>query len=83
MMALMVKIAEKLLGRSPRDGARCILDAAIAKGKDTHGCYLSECKIEMESPLVRSDEGKELQTNLWDEIFTILKEHGADDAIFP
>ena len=54
------KLAEKLIGRSAADGARCLVDAAIVKGPETHGRYLSECSIKDESPLIKSKEGREL-----------------------
>ncbi|MCJ1390772.1 hypothetical protein MMC18_003633 [Xylographa bjoerkii] len=76
MMAGMVKLTELLLGRSAADGARCIVDATLMKGVESHGKYLSEMQVKPESPLVRSDEGRELQSKIWDEIVTLLKEKG-------
>lgn len=72
VMGVILKIAEVLLGRSAEDGARCIVDAAIVKGEDTHGKFLSEAKIAPESELVRSKEGQELQEKIWDEVVDVF-----------
>ena len=52
--------AQFLLGREAVDGARCLVDAAVMKGPEAHGLYLSEMQIKVESDLVRSAKGKEL-----------------------
>lgn len=75
-MAYAIKAAEVLLGRSPEDGARCLVDAAVVKGEDSHQKYLSEMQVKPESKLVRSVEGDKLQKRLWDEIIALLEERG-------
>jgi len=72
-----------LLGREVADGARCLVDAAVIKGPETHGLYLSEMEVKAESDLVRSDEGKELKGRLWDEIVKLLEKHGLDAESLP
>lgn len=39
-----LKIFE-LLGRTPRVGASCFVDAMVSKGKESHGCFLMSWKI--------------------------------------
>ena len=73
------KLAETLLGRSPQEGARCIVDAAMVKGPESHGLYLSECDVKAESKLVRGVEGRQLQTILWNDTIALLKKHGLDE----
>ena len=72
MMAYAIKAAEMTLGRTAEDGARCLVDAAVVKGEDTHQKYLSEMQVKPESKLVRSAEGEKLQKKLWDEIIAVL-----------
>jgi len=72
------KCAQFLLGREVADGARCLVDATIVKGPETHGLYHSETQIKAESDLVRSAEGKELGERLWEEIVALLGKHGLD-----
>ena len=74
MMAYAIKGAELALGRSPEDGARCLVDAAVVKGEDTHGKYVSEMRVKPESKLVRSAEGEKLQKKIWEEIIAVLGE---------
>ena len=73
VMAYAIKAVEMLLGRSAEDGARCLVDAVVMKGGDTHQRYLSEMKIKPESKLVRSAEGEKLQKKLWDETVALLE----------
>ena len=83
IMGYGVKMAEKLLGRSPPDGAKCLVNAAIAQGPETHGKFLSECQIKPESPLVKGPEGKDLQGKMWKEIVGLLAKHGLDEKSLP
>ncbi|KAF1978688.1 NAD(P)-binding protein, partial [Bimuria novae-zelandiae CBS 107.79] len=63
-----------LLGRSPEDAARCILDATIVKGEESHGCYMCVAKISHEYELARGSEGEDLQARMWEEIIGVLKQ---------
>ena len=36
---------DRLVGRTPEEGGRLVMDGAIVKGEDTHGKYLSEAKV--------------------------------------
>ena len=36
---------DRLLGRTPDEGGRLVMDGAVVKGRDTHGKYLSEAKV--------------------------------------
>lgn len=74
MMAYAIKATEMLLGRSAQDGARCLVDAVLMKGEDTHQKYLSEMQVKPESKMVRSKEGAELQKKLWDETIALLED---------
>jgi retinol dehydrogenase-12 len=72
IMGFVIKLTTILLGRSVEDGARCLVDAAVVSTEKTHGRYLSETNIKAESELIRSQEGQELQTRLWDEIMQVF-----------
>ncbi|QIW97078.1 hypothetical protein AMS68_002596 [Peltaster fructicola] len=62
----------KLIGRTPEEGARC-LTSAITAGKDTHGQYLSECRVKPASVFVRSSEGQQLQRTLFKELLQVIE----------
>jgi retinol dehydrogenase-12 len=72
-MKYVMKLSTAMLGRSPEDGARCIVDAAMVKGHDSHGRYLSEAKIAEEAPVLCGAEGKDLQRRIWEEVLMVLK----------
>ena len=74
IMSYVARLFQRLLGRSPVDGARCVIDAVINKGMESHGRYLSELKVK-EDPQVIAKNGNELQQKLWKEINAIFEEH--------
>ncbi|KAL8722887.1 MAG: hypothetical protein Q9225_000720 [Loekoesia sp. 1 TL-2023] len=57
----------KIMGRSAEEGSRALVDA-IARGKESHGEYLSDCKVAKVSDWVRSKEGKKTQERIWKEV---------------
>lgn len=79
IMKLMVGAFSAGVGRSPQDGAKCIVDAAIVKGSESHGRYLSEAQIKDEAPMARGQEGTQLQGKMWDAITAELK----NKKVFP
>ncbi|KAF7554835.1 hypothetical protein G7046_g6701 [Stylonectria norvegica] len=54
------KIAKTLLGRTTEVGGRTLVHSAAA-GTESHGQYMSECKVKEPSAFVRSDEGAKTQ----------------------
>jgi hypothetical protein len=60
-------IIKALLARSTEAGSRTLVHAA-SSSPETHGCYLSDCKITSPSDLVLSAEGKKAQEQVWDEV---------------
>jgi retinol dehydrogenase-12 len=40
-----IQIFDRIVGRTPEEGGRLLIDAAVVKGEDTHGKYLSEAKV--------------------------------------
>jgi retinol dehydrogenase-12 len=39
------KLFDKFIGRTPEEGGRLLIDAAVVKGEETHGKYLNETKL--------------------------------------
>lgn len=74
VMQYVIQLTMALIGRSATDGARCIVDAALVKGPESHGYFLSETNIKAESALVRSEEGQKLQGMLWNEILDAFRQ---------
>lgn len=61
-----------LLARSTEYGSRTLVHA-VSQGPESHGKYLSDCKIVEPSPFVLSDEGKVTQDRVWDELMKKLE----------
>lgn len=62
----------RLIGRSPEVGARTLTSAIVA-GSDTHGQYVSECRVKPASVFVRSRQGERLQREIWAELVDIIR----------
>lgn len=60
-------LMKMVLARSTEKGSRTLVDAGT-KGPESHGCYLSDCKIELPSDFVVSTKGWETQNRVWEEL---------------
>jgi retinol dehydrogenase-12 len=54
--------------RTTEQGSRTLVHAATAVGPESHGQYLSDCKIMEPSVFVRSAEGKKAGERVWREL---------------
>ncbi|KUJ17313.1 putative 3-oxoacyl-reductase [Mollisia scopiformis] len=70
-----IQTFDRVVGRTPEEGGRLLIDAAVVKGENTHGKYLSEAKVTNMSAFVRSKEGEKIQKRLWDETAVMLESH--------
>lgn len=61
-----------LLARSTEYGSRTLVHAA-ASGAESHGHYLSDCKVELPSEYVLSNKGYVAQNRVWDELTAKLE----------
>ncbi|KAF2498549.1 short-chain dehydrogenase/reductase-like protein [Lophium mytilinum] len=55
------------LARTTEAGSRTLVHA-VSYGPESHGKYLSDCKIEEPSAFVRSEVGQKTQVRVWDEL---------------
>ncbi|KAI8830867.1 retinol dehydrogenase [Chytriomyces cf. hyalinus JEL632] len=60
------------IGRTTEVGSRTLVHA-LSAGKESHGQYLSDCKVEPPAVFVTSVEGVQVQKRLWDELTAILE----------
>lgn len=60
-----------LIGRTAEEGSRTLVHGAMADA-DSHGKYLSECRIKPESSFDRSDAGAAVGERVWSELVHIL-----------
>ncbi|KIX03866.1 uncharacterized protein Z518_07419 [Rhinocladiella mackenziei CBS 650.93] len=56
-----------VFGRTVPVGASTYIDAAVVKGKETHGCYVADWKISPFAAFVYSPKGEAIREQLWKE----------------
>jgi len=65
-------LVQLVLGRSAEEGSRTIVDAT-ASGFDTHGQYLSNCRVTVPSDLVVGESVGKTQERVWNELLDLLE----------
>jgi hypothetical protein len=60
------------LARTTEYGSRTLVHAA-AQGKESHGKYISDCRVTEPCSLVTNAEGVKLQNRLWTELTAKLE----------
>ena len=69
----MITLMKKLFCRTTEVGSRTLVHAGVA-GPETHGQYLSDCKVTPCAPLVEGKQGAEMQRRAWEELAAKLEE---------
>ncbi|PNY24263.1 Retinol dehydrogenase 12 [Tolypocladium capitatum] len=71
-----------VLGRNPEMGSRTLMTAALA-GEETHGQWMSSCKLQVWPKVMRGEQGERLADKIWGELAEILEgiEPGAMENI--
>ncbi|KAK4545475.1 hypothetical protein LTR36_002825 [Oleoguttula mirabilis] len=62
-----MRLIQRIFCRTTEIGSRTLVHAGLA-GPETHGKYLSNCKIRRCAPLVEGKEGLGLQKRVWQEL---------------
>ncbi|KAJ3399780.1 hypothetical protein CcCBS67573_g03520 [Chytriomyces confervae] len=70
--SFVVETLKYWIGRTTEVGSRTLVHA-LSAGKESHGQYLSDCKVEPPAVFVTSDEGVKVQKRLWEELTEILE----------
>ncbi|KAF5988825.1 retinol dehydrogenase 12 [Fusarium bulbicola] len=68
----LLSIAKTLVARKTEEGSRTLVHSA-ATGDESHGKYMSECRVREPSTFVRSKEGAETQARVHKELMAILE----------
>ncbi|KAH6653725.1 putative short-chain dehydrogenase/reductase family protein [Truncatella angustata] len=66
------RIFMKVVGRSPHEGSRTLVHAAVG-APETNGQYLDDCRVGEFSTFVQSQDGIETQKRLWVELVEKLE----------
>ncbi len=67
------QVGKLLLARTTEVGSRTLLAAAVA-GDESHGKYMADCKVTEPSKWVRSEQGKDAQKKIYQELLGVLEE---------
>ncbi|OAA55855.1 NAD(P)-binding domain protein [Niveomyces insectorum RCEF 264] len=68
-------------GRTTKVGATAYIDAAVVKGKETHGCILSNWEISPYAPFEYTAEGKVVMERLWAETTLTMETSSRWDVV--
>ncbi|OTA85287.1 hypothetical protein M434DRAFT_377149 [Hypoxylon sp. CO27-5] len=74
-------IFQNIFARTVSVGARTLTDAAVKHGKESHGQYIEDCKIQPMAPIVYKPEGLRIAEQLWKETLEELAFVKAADII--
>ncbi|RYP60255.1 hypothetical protein DL769_008189 [Monosporascus sp. CRB-8-3] len=75
------KVFMRRIGYTSAIGARCITDAAVNHGEETHGQYLSTQKLKPMAPITYTEEGKKISERLWTETMAELSFAKVQDIV--
>lgn len=73
MAKTVLNLVMRVMCRTTEVGSRTLVHAALS-GPETHGKYMSNCRIEECAPLVQGKEGPEIQRRVWQELTEKLNE---------
>ena len=62
-----ISVIMKICCRTTEVGSRTLVHAGLA-GPETHGQYISDCKVTACAPLVEGKEGPKIQRRVWQEL---------------
>ena len=68
-----LNLVMRVMCRTTEVGSRTLVHAGLS-GPETHGKYMSNCRIEECAPLVQGKEGPEIQRRVWQELAEKLNE---------
>ncbi|GAP88447.1 putative retinol dehydrogenase 12 [Rosellinia necatrix] len=76
-----ISLGQFLLARSTEVAASIYVDAVAARGKESHGSFLSDWAIKPYPLICYKPEGRRVRDRLWEETMTELKFAGASSII--
>ncbi|KAI0105014.1 retinol dehydrogenase 12 [Nemania sp. FL0031] len=75
------KFIKWINARSPETGASTYVDAAVVKGEESHGSYVSDWAIRPYPEILYTEEGSQVRERLWEETMEELNFAGASDIV--
>ncbi|KAI5854490.1 putative short-chain dehydrogenase/reductase family protein [Durotheca rogersii] len=81
LVTKIIAIGQFLIARPAATAATTYLDAALVRGKESHGCFVSDWAIKPYPQFWYTAEGKEFGEKLWEETMEELNFAGASKVI--
>ncbi|KAK4455094.1 hypothetical protein QBC34DRAFT_374859 [Podospora aff. communis PSN243] len=81
VLGFVLDLSKTLTARSQVDGAWTYIDAAVTKGKESHGCFVMDWEIRPFAPIVHDKAGGKLMDDLWDETMAELSFAGVKQVL--
>ncbi|KAI0453003.1 retinol dehydrogenase 12 [Xylaria acuta] len=78
---LFFNIFKAINARTAESGASTYVDAAVVKGEESHGSYVSDWAIRPYPEILYTEEGARVRERLWEETMEELNFAGASDII--
>ncbi|KAL1877490.1 putative secondary metabolism biosynthetic enzyme [Diaporthe australafricana] len=79
--AVAAKVLGAIAGRDHVAGASTYVDAAVVKGRESHGCFLMSWDIKPFAAVCYTPEGKQASKRLWEETLKELEFAGVREII--
>jgi len=67
-----IKLGGLILARTTEEGSRTLFAGAVA-GEESHGMYMSDCKVKEPSAFVRSKDGLDTQKKVYEQLLKVLE----------
>lgn len=67
-----IKLGGLILARTTEAGSRTLFAGAVA-GEESHGMYMSDCKVKEPSAFVRSEDGLKTQKKVYEQLLKLLE----------
>ncbi|KAH8896138.1 NAD(P)-binding protein [Thozetella sp. PMI_491] len=80
-LAFALSVMKTLTGRTMEAGAWTYVDAAVVKGKESHGCFVMDWEIRPFTHLIYTPEGETIMDVLWKETMAEFEFAGAQQIL--
>ena len=81
VLGLVLSLSKKLTGRTLDEGALTYIDAAVVKGKESHGCFVMDWEIRPFANMIYEAESQPIIDRLWEETMQEFEFAGAESIL--
>jgi len=81
VIGMVLSVSKRLTGRTLDEGAWCYVDAAVVKGKESHGSFVMDWEIKPFANLVYEANSQPIMDRLWEETMKEFEFAGAESIL--